>query len=222
MPPNGDRIGSESTLPAVAMPSAAGERAQRPRAYAELDAAMDRYARGEDDAFRKLHRGLSPRLRGFLLRLGGDAALAADLTQETFLRMHRARGSFVEGSAVVPWALAIARNAYLDHQRKLVARAQTPEADLADADGREAREVASASGDAEKQLMVKDAMHVVKDTLAKLPVSQREAFVLLRFEGLSVIDAAEVLGTTESAVKIRAFRAYEALRAALRAIEEGS
>jgi RNA polymerase sigma-70 factor (ECF subfamily) len=45
-------------------------------------------------------------------------------------------------------------------------------------------------------------------------LAQREAFVLLRFEGLSVADAAQVLGTTESSVKARAFRAYEALRLA--------
>jgi RNA polymerase sigma-70 factor (ECF subfamily) len=39
--------------------------------------------------------------------------------------------------------------------------------------------------------------------------------VLIRFEGLSVAEAAQVLGATEGAVKVRAFRAYEALRAAL-------
>jgi RNA polymerase sigma-70 factor (ECF subfamily) len=48
-----------------------------------------------------------------------------------------------------------------------------------------------------------------------MTVLQREAFVLIRFEGLSVSEAAQVLGATEAAVKIRAFRAYEALRAAL-------
>jgi len=44
---------------------------------------------------------------------------------------------------------------------------------------------------------------------------KREAFVLLRYEGLSVQEAADVLGSTPTAVKLRAFRAYEALRAAL-------
>jgi len=44
---------------------------------------------------------------------------------------------------------------------------------------------------------------------------QRDAFVLIRFEGLSVSEAAQILGATEAAVKVRAFRAYEALRAAL-------
>jgi RNA polymerase sigma-70 factor (ECF subfamily) len=55
----------------------------------------------------------------------------------------------------------------------------------------------------------------VEMVLARLPVAQREAFVLLRYEGMSVIEAAEILGSTKSAVKLRAFRAYEALRASL-------
>ena len=58
-------------------------------------------------------------------------------------------------------------------------------------------------------------LDVVRDTLERLPMLQREAFVLIRFEGLSVIEAAQILGATEAAVKVRAFRAYEALRAAL-------
>ena len=41
------------------------------------------------------------------------------------------------------------------------------------------------------------------------------AFVLIRYEGLSIQDAAQVLGATPTAVKLRAFRAYEALRAEL-------
>ena len=56
---------------------------------------------------------------------------------------------------------------------------------------------------------------MVERVLARLPPAQREAFVLIRYEGLSVQDAAAVLGATPTAVKLRAFRAYEALRAEL-------
>ena len=63
--------------------------------------------------------------------------------------------------------------------------------------------------------MASETLDVVRVTLAEMTVLQREAFVLIRFEGLSVSEAAQVLGATEAAVKIRAFRAYEALRAAL-------
>jgi RNA polymerase sigma-70 factor (ECF subfamily) len=57
--------------------------------------------------------------------------------------------------------------------------------------------------------------------LAKLPTSQRAAFELIKQEGLTVAEAAQVLGTTVAAVKLRAHRAYEALRAALGEIDPG-
>jgi RNA polymerase sigma-70 factor (ECF subfamily) len=64
-------------------------------------------------------------------------------------------------------------------------------------------------------LVARETLDLVRQELRSMPVLQREAFVLLRFEGLSVSEAAHVLGATEAAVKVRAFRAYEALRAAL-------
>ncbi len=176
-----------------------------------LDAAMDRYASGEDAAFHTLYRHGAPRVRGFLLRLSGDAALSDDLTQEAFLRIHRARGSFEPGAAALPWALAIARNVFVDHTRRpkvhrfaTSSQGQPPPERQAPPDT-QGEEVAIAS----------EMLEVVRKTLAGLPVLQREAFILLRFEGLSVHEAAQVLGATEGAVKVRAFRAYEALREAL-------
>src|SRR6185503_12150722 len=82
-----------------------------------LDTAMDRYACGDASAFAFVHRALYPRLLAFLTRMSGSATLADDLVQETFLRMHRARGTFARGAAVVPWAYAIARNVHFDHTR---------------------------------------------------------------------------------------------------------
>jgi RNA polymerase sigma-70 factor (ECF subfamily) len=51
--------------------------------------------------------------------------------------------------------------------------------------------------------------------LERLPESHRVAFELVKNEGLSIREAAEVLGATPTAVKLRAHRAYAALRAAL-------
>jgi RNA polymerase sigma-70 factor (ECF subfamily) len=61
----------------------------------------------------------------------------------------------------------------------------------------------------------------VQVVLDRLPSSQRAAFELIKQEGLSVAEAAEVLGTTVAAVKLRAHRAYEALRQALGELETG-
>jgi RNA polymerase sigma-70 factor, ECF subfamily len=177
-----------------------------------LDAVMDRYARGEDAAFSELYRQGAPRVRGFLIRLSGDPALADDLTQEAFLRVHKARGNFQPGAAALPWFFAIARNAFLDHTRYAQVRRAV---ELSDGSTTPPEPEAAADTKGDEALIARQTLDLVRATLAKLPVLQREAFVLLRFEGMSVSEAAQVLGATEGAVKIRAFRAYEALRAAL-------
>jgi RNA polymerase sigma-70 factor (ECF subfamily) len=181
---------------------------------AALNAAMDRYATGDARAFGALHEGLHPRLHGYLLRMTGSAATAADLTQETFLRMHRARATFAAGGAVLPWAYAIARNVHHDHAR--AARLRTTERFPSDPGA----EPPADGGDAESAAIASQAARIVEEVLAKLPAGQREAFVLVRYEGLSMADAAAVLGTTPTAVKLRAFRAYEALRTALADLRE--
>lgn len=178
-----------------------------------LDGAIDRYARGDDAAFHELYRRGAPRVRGFLLRLSGDRSLADDLVQEAFLRVHRARGSFEPGAAALPWIFAIARNAFLDHTRQAHVRRAAGDSKEATAALTEREAPLDTKGD--EALVAREMLAVVGATLARLPERQREAFVLIRFEGMSVSEAAQVLGATQGAVKIRAFRAYEALRAAL-------
>ncbi len=174
----------------------------------ELDGVMERCALGEERAFEELYRRGAQRIRGFLVRLSGNAALADDLTQETFVRIHRARGSFAPGGAALPWMFAIARNAFLDHTRRESVRKNT---------GAQLSQPREAAADTrgDEVVAAREMMNVVRDTLDRMPLLQREAFVLIRFEGLSVSEAAEILGASEAAVKVRAFRAYEALRAAL-------
>ncbi len=182
----------------------------------DLNRAMDRYACGDASAFAVLHRGLYPRLRAYLVRMRGSPSVADDLAQETFLRMHRARATFSAGAAVVPWMYTIARNVLIDHARASRTRRteELPEGD--------AFEPIDTGADTESAAVASQAARTVERVLARLPVSQREAFVLLRYESLSVQDAANVLGTTPAAVKLRAFRAYEALRAELGASDERS
>ena len=82
------------------------------------NAAMDRYANGDDGAFGDLYDLLAPRLYGYLLRQTRNTARAEDLVQQTFLQMHCARGRFIVGADVVPWAFAIARRLMIDGMRR--------------------------------------------------------------------------------------------------------
>src|SRR5688500_10924643 len=83
-----------------------------------LDAAMDRYARGDDAAFAEVYDLLAPRLFGFLLRYTRDHARVEDVVQQTMLQMHKNRGRFLPGAEVIPWAFAIARRLLIDSHRR--------------------------------------------------------------------------------------------------------
>jgi RNA polymerase sigma-70 factor (ECF subfamily) len=174
---------------------------------AEADVAMERYAEGDDASFGLVYDALAPRLYGYLLRQTRDRARAEDILQQTMLNMHRARASFIPGAEVTPWAFAIARRLLVDSLRrnKREVLSDDGELDPGPDRGPMADEVAQA-----RELATR-----VERVLAKLPQSQRAAFELIKNEGLSVAEAAQVLGTTVAAVKLRAHRAYEALRGAL-------
>ncbi len=185
-----------------------------PASQSAADAAMSRYADGDARAFDEVFALLSPRVHAFLRRLCGSQELARDLTQETFLRMHRARGSFIPGRSVLPWAYAIARNCFVSHARSPKSKEARRSVDIADHEA-----AAGLESSAEESATARQSAAVVERALSQMSVANREAFVLLRFEGQSVAEAAQILGASEGAVKLRAFRAYEAIRAALSASE---
>lgn len=180
---------------------------------AELNEAMDRYAGGDDRAFDALYRLISPRLYGFCLRLTARRSEADDVFQETFLKMHRSRATYVAGSVALHWVFAIARSVYLDRLRY---KKRRPEDLTETTEGAEAfSDVAGSFASPESTAEARELMVVIQKVIEALPENQRTAFVLLKTEGLSVAEAAAILGTTPMAVKLRAHRAYEAIRAAI-------
>jgi RNA polymerase sigma-70 factor (ECF subfamily) len=174
---------------------------------AEADVAMERYASGDDAAFVLVYDALAPRLYGYLLRQTREGARAEDILQQTLLQIHRARSSFISGAEVMPWAFAIARRLLIDSVRR-------GRRELLSSDG-EIDPGASPEPGADDLVQARQLAARLDKELAKLPPAQRVAFELVKNEGLSMAEAAQVLGTTVAAVKLRAHRAYEALRVAL-------
>jgi len=171
---------------------------------------MERYAAGDDDAFSDLYDHLAPRLFGYLRRLTGKGDRAEDLLQQTFLHMHAARGRFLPGAEVVPWPFAIARRLVIDGHR----RQRRADGVIAPTVANIAEERPGPDG-ADEIALANETAAQLSEALQRLPESQRVAFELIKQEGLSYAQAASVLGTTETAVKLRAHRAFEALREAL-------
>lgn len=77
-------------------------------------------------------------------------------------------------------------------------------------------------GNADELLHARETSRRLQSELDRMPESQRVAFELVKLEGLSLAQAAEVLGTTVLAVKLRTHRAYEALRESMGPPPRGS
>ena len=72
------------------------------------NAAMARYAAGDNSAFSDVYDAVAPVVFDQMLTLTEDSALAEELTQRVLLRLHKARGRFLRQADVGSWALAIA------------------------------------------------------------------------------------------------------------------
>jgi RNA polymerase sigma-70 factor (ECF subfamily) len=173
--------------------------------------AMIRYAAGDDQAFADVYAAVAPRLYRFCVYLAGHAE-AGDLLQEVFLKMHRARGSFVRGGSVRAWSFAIARTTCIDRARS---RRSRPE----DSARPSALELASVGADGSPEdasVGLALEQHIAR-ILLTLPESLRSAYVLVKIEGLTSGEAGEVLGASATATKDRVHRASVALRQGLSA-----
>jgi len=177
---------------------------------AELTDLMARYADGDGSAFAELYAAVAPRLYGYLVKMARTRALADDLLQQTFLKIHRARGAYVRGADPLPWIYSIAHRTFIDAVRKdrraivnVGSDDELPEI-RAGIDGTQD----GARDEPADPELVKTTL----DALAALPDQQREAVVLTKLEGKSVAEAATIAGTTVGAMKVRAHRGYEALR----------
>lgn len=172
---------------------------------------MQRYQDGDAGAFRELYALIAPRLLGYLLKMARSRALADDLLQQTFLKVHRARGAYVRGADPLPWIYSIAHRTFIDEARK------TQRAIVKVGGDDDVPEVAAGlTGESADRIdeprVDPEEAKAALDALAQLPEQQREAVVLTKLEGKSVAEAAEIAGTTVGAMKVRAHRGYEALR----------
>jgi RNA polymerase sigma-70 factor (ECF subfamily) len=168
---------------------------------------MAAYVSGDRRAFEQLFARLAPRLHRFFRRSFSAEATADDLLQVTFLKLHKARATYKSDMRVAPWAFAIAARVRLDEfrRRKRLAEDGDEEA-LARADEAQAEEPPRGG------TIDGYTAEAVRRAVDGLPESQRVVIHLNRFEGMTFAEIAKVLGTTEGAVKLRAFRAYGALR----------
>jgi RNA polymerase sigma-70 factor, ECF subfamily len=158
----------------------------------ELADLLRRAQGGDGEAYRQFLTGSSALLRGFLRRRVREPEAAEDVLQETLLSIHRARHTWLPTRPVGPWLYAICEHRIADFFRR---HRRVEPLELA-------AEPAAAEPDGPPVL----------EALGQLPPRQRRVIELLKLHDLSVKEVAAEVGMSESAVKVTAFRGYQAMR----------
>ena len=164
---------------------------------------------GDERAFDALFERWAGRVLRFVERMVGEASVAEDLVQETFVRVWRARERYQPEARFSTWLFTIAGNAARNELRRPFHRAPHDRVD----DAEEGAPLVLAADDPPADVVV-DARrtgHGLEAALAELPERQREALWLRAVEGLSYAEVAEALATSEKSVKALIHRARVAL-----------
>lgn len=182
---------------------------------------MVRFKGGDASAFEALLRRHQTPVFNFIARMVGDRARAEDLAQETFIKVIKGVGTWVEKAKFTTWLYTVARNQCLDSMRReTLRRAESLDAAAAgDEDGRALVEtIADAGAAVDRSADSARLRPLLERALAGLPEEQREVFVLREYSGLQFKEIAELTGAPENTVKSRMRYALEGLRKALVAL----
>jgi len=165
---------------------------------------------GDESAFQALVERHSRQVFRLAYRMTGNEHDAEDVVQETFLKAYKNLDGFESRSNFGSWLHRIAANASFDVLR---ARARHAEEPLLE--GGETWDVPASSPGPERLALSAEVERRVSRALARLSPTERSAFVLRHYQGLSVEEIGTVLGCDTGATKSSIFRAVRKMREAL-------
>jgi RNA polymerase sigma-70 factor (ECF subfamily) len=169
-----------------------------------------RWQKGDEAAFEQLITRHERRVYRLLFRMMGNKEDAEDLTQETFLSLHRYGHRFRAEARFSTFVYRVAANAALNRRRSLGrGRARVEKLKYRQAAG---DDLPSSPRDPEDSTLGAELSDHVREALARLSPSLRMPVVLYDIEGLAYGEIAKVLGIAEGTVKSRIHRARQALR----------
>jgi len=170
-------------------------------------------------AFEELVLRYQDRLVALLTHLSGSRDQAEDLAQEVFLRVYRARKSYVPGAKFSTWLFTIANNAASNALRTLARRHEVrPEARTGDStvvNPMDHLAQASSSQMPVRRLAKAETREIVRLAVESLGERQRMAVLLSKFEGMCYAEIAEVMELSPQAIKSLLARARGNLREVL-------
>jgi len=169
------------------------------------NALMNKVKDGDVEKLGLLFERYKKMLFSFFYHINHDAALSEDLVQSTFMRILKYRSGFKGSGDFKVWMFHIARNLSHDHYRKNKWK-----------NGEDLDDWKERLDDGEKtqDLKIEDSesMKMLRAAIDRLDEDKKEVLTLSKLKGMKYKQIAEVLSCTEGAVKVKVFRALEALR----------
>lgn len=193
--------------------------------------AMEQVRSGDMEGLRVLYDRHRSRIYQLGCRYLSDAAEAEDLVQQVFIKVYENAGKFRGEAQVSTWLYRIAVNAALERRRRrrtvgiddlhplgsdVLAHTATLDAEVRSGWGhRPAMAGTDVAVDPEVAAQRRSIQERLEQALEELSPTQRLAFVLRHWEGLSIREIAEVIDAAEGTVKSHLFRAVRTLRVEL-------
>ncbi len=150
----------------------------------EIELIRD-FKKGDTKAFEKLFQKYHKKLYAFLFHLLHSKEDAEEIVQETFIKIWEKREDFIEGYSFDSFLFTIAKNAFLNLNRKKINR-KVFEDHLNFLD-----EISS--GRADDYVIFKETKEIINTIIEGLPPKRKEIFFLRKIEGLSRKEIAEKL-----------------------------
>ena len=157
-----------------------------------------------EGALRALVRHAAPRVHRWALVQTGDGDLADDVTQEVLIHMVASLDGLRQPERIETWLYRVTRNAAVDLFRR---SRRHSEAEPLDAEN-----LVSAVPGPEERRAGTEIKRLLVPAFRQLPQRQREVFDLVELQGMTAVEAAELLGIRPATVRVNLFKARAALR----------
>jgi RNA polymerase sigma-70 factor, ECF subfamily len=171
---------------------------------------MLRFKDGDEEAFNLLFARHTRAMINFAYRFVRDRQVAEELAQEIFLKVYAGAARYWVQSRFSTWLYRIATNVCLNEVRK--PRFRTEHQPLSNGvDSDPVSPAIETANSADRRLERQAMARVLREALNGIPEKQRTAFILNKYQELSYAEVAEIMKTSEKAVKSLIHRARETL-----------
>jgi len=185
---------------------------------------MTACGKGETAALDELYQRYHRAVFALAYRYLRNPERASDAVQETFFRVFRSRETYRPSSKFSSWLFRVARNYCIDEKRRYWNRQVISESQAGSPGGESYRsilDVQAASGPTGADDVIEDEVSErIRDAVERLSPDQKEVIILSKYQGLSYVEIAGMLGVSAESVKQRAYRAHVRLREALKDLLE--